>query len=864
MKVLFVTGDLRDGDFLEHEVKKVASNIQIEISPDARDAVSRLDPSASYDLVLIDAQLPNGECQALINRIRQQNLPLAVVVVIGPNDEDPPAKFIAGGADDYVVKRPNYVSRVPALLQQTLERYRGRAQRRARTIRVLYAGDMENARRHLGSVPFVELEAAFVNEDGTVHRPPGTHPTSLACDLVVLEDQALGVHVLKVLKDVISRWPDYPVVLLLAAGQEEMAIQALRLGASDCIIKSGDYYGRFLLSLDGLIARRDMVREKMALRASEERLRMIIEFVPACVALLASDGTFLAMNWAGLSLVGAKHVDDIVGKNLFTLLGPPQDEQLRAYVSRICGGERDSVRVKWAGLDGLARELEMRAVPLRRDPNGTTVALAVIQDVTHVASGEEVLALQERCDRLSQDLKEIEAAKQELAEQKRAAEEALATAEVKLAEAAALQEGERGRWESSLEESRRKEGEAAEKAKAAEDALKVAEERLDEAAARHASERAGLESTLKDLEQQLQSADEHRTMLEEALLAAKSRCTELADSHQAEIGQLQNRMAEVEQKAQAARDEKNTLEEILHELEGKHEEFVLALRAEKTQAEAARDELARSLAAAEEQHRAVGDELTAARERVAELTSLLEDERAQWQKVRQELEESRSNTEARVAFMNGLLRSAEERYGALRESFNAENVRWEAVRQESDRQQSELAAQRNALDAEKQEMHLRLNGALAEAEEERSRIEAERQDLDRQRQAAEEQRRLAEEQVSRLAGELRAMEAKLAEGTAALQSERDTWEAGRQDWIGSVRRPKSSGGSPKNRPAGLQRNFARWRLNSPKGPRRFRANATRGKPGARIGSAATGGRRAAAARRRTGRQACRGTSRDGG
>jgi DNA-binding response OmpR family regulator len=63
MKVLFVTGDLRDGDFLEHEIKKVASNIQVEISPDARDAVSRLDPSSSYDLVLIDAQLSSGECQ---------------------------------------------------------------------------------------------------------------------------------------------------------------------------------------------------------------------------------------------------------------------------------------------------------------------------------------------------------------------------------------------------------------------------------------------------------------------------------------------------------------------------------------------------------------------------------------------------------------------------------------------------------------------------------------------------------------------------------------------------------------------------------------------------------------------------------
>ena len=781
MKVLFVTGDLRDGDFLEHEIRKVGSNIQVEISPDARDAASRLDPSASYDLVLIDALLSNGECQALINHIRQQNLLLPVVVIIGPNGEDPPGKLLAGGADDYIVKRPNYVSRMPALFQQALERYRSRAQRRARTIRVLYAGDMENARRHLGSVPFIELEAVVVNADGAVHRPTGTHPTSLACDLVVLEDQALGVHVLKVLKDVTTRWPDYPVLLLLAPGQEDMALQALRLGASDCIIKNGDYYERFLLSLDGLIARRDLVREKMALRSSEERLRMVIEFVPTCVTLLASDGTFLAMNWAGLSLVGAKHVDDVVGKNLFSLVGPPQDERLRAYVTRICSGERDSIRMKWAGLDGVAREIELRAVPLRRDPNGTTAALTIMQDMSHAASGEELKELQERSERLSQALKEAETARREVAEQKRLAEESLATAEVKLAEAAARQEGERARWESALHEARQKEQDTAAKGRLVEDALRAAEEQLAEATAHQASARAGWESSSKDLEQQLQSVDEHRTMLEEALLAAKSRYADLTETHQAEMSQLETRMAEVEQRAQAARDEKNTLEEILHELQGKHEAFVGTLRAEKTQAEAARDELAQRLAAAEEQGRAAGNELAAAQTRLAELPSLMDSERAQWQNLRQELEEGRGNAEAQVAFMSDLLRSAEERYSALRESFNAESARWEASRQESDRQQLELLTQRSALDAEKQAADQRVGEALAAAENERSRLEAARQGLELQRQSADEQRQLAEERVNRLAEDLRAAEARLSESAAGLQGERDAWEAARTD-----------------------------------------------------------------------------------
>ncbi len=95
MKVLYVTGDLRDGDYVEHEVGRVASNIQLELSPDMRDSMVRLDSAGRYDLVLLESQIPNGDCLTLINHIRQQNLPVAILVIIGPADEDPPRSLAA-------------------------------------------------------------------------------------------------------------------------------------------------------------------------------------------------------------------------------------------------------------------------------------------------------------------------------------------------------------------------------------------------------------------------------------------------------------------------------------------------------------------------------------------------------------------------------------------------------------------------------------------------------------------------------------------------------------------------------------------------------------------------------------------------
>jgi DNA-binding response OmpR family regulator len=114
MNVLYVTGQLWDADFLEHELHKIAPNIHLDVAPRLEDALARISVAGRYDVLLLDSALPTDESQSLIAQVREQGLPITVVALVPATGEDPPLAMLEAGADDYLVKRPNFTKSLPA------------------------------------------------------------------------------------------------------------------------------------------------------------------------------------------------------------------------------------------------------------------------------------------------------------------------------------------------------------------------------------------------------------------------------------------------------------------------------------------------------------------------------------------------------------------------------------------------------------------------------------------------------------------------------------------------------------------------------------------------------------------------------
>jgi len=89
-----------------------------------------------------------------------------------------------------------------------------------------------------------------------------------------------GLDLLKRVKEI---QPPPAVILVTGQGDQQVAVTALKSGAADYLVKEGDYLHRLPAALTNAIAQNRLAREQAALRAAEQRFRVLVEQLPAAV-----------------------------------------------------------------------------------------------------------------------------------------------------------------------------------------------------------------------------------------------------------------------------------------------------------------------------------------------------------------------------------------------------------------------------------------------------------------------------------------------------------------------------------------------------------------------------------------------------
>jgi PAS domain S-box-containing protein len=136
-----------------------------------------------------------------------------------------------------------------------------------------------------------------------------------------------------------------------------------------------------------------LAEQEAASRASEERLRAIVQAGPDCIKLLDRQGFLLEMNPAGLAMMGAVSAEQVLGQYVPDLLAPEYRAAYLELHQQVLAGQQRRMEYEVLRLDGRRRWLETHAVPLR-DHHGEIVAhLAVTRDISVRKAMEEELAL---------------------------------------------------------------------------------------------------------------------------------------------------------------------------------------------------------------------------------------------------------------------------------------------------------------------------------------------------------------------------------------------------------------------------------------------------------------------------------------
>ena len=325
MRVLYIEDDARDADLTVRTLTRNAPHLTVETVSSIAEAYERLEhiASAPIDLVLTDMQLRDGDGLSLLTHIRENSLPLAVVIVTGVGDEETAVGAFKARADDYVVKRKGYLDRLAVILESAFNHYKADAARRAKPLQLLYAtanlADIENTRRHLA-----------VHADHIRLSPLSTPPESVSpwrysarqYDVILMDFQFPDPNALHVVRELnLNPSQDMPIVLVCNEADEEWARQGLKFGASGCLVKRPGYLFQLPWELEQAYAQADLRRREAALHASEERSRAILNAIPDLMFLLDRDGTYLDYHVSDESSL-LKPASEFIGKKYTDVLPP--------------------------------------------------------------------------------------------------------------------------------------------------------------------------------------------------------------------------------------------------------------------------------------------------------------------------------------------------------------------------------------------------------------------------------------------------------------------------------------------------------------------------------------------------------------
>ncbi|MFA5908270.1 MAG: PAS domain S-box protein [Vicinamibacterales bacterium] len=199
--------------------------------------------------------------------------------------------------------------------------------------------------------------------------------------------------------------PDAILILLVDGGTPPAdRAAALESGADLCLPR--DVAAPELLAAVAACLRRKTTID--TLRASESRLRAIVETEPECVKVVSLDGRLLDMNPAGLRMIEAQDAGEVLGRPVVELVHAGDRGAFLALHQRSAAGEAGRLQFRIVGLRGTPRWVDTHSVPLRAADGTITSILSVTHDVTDRKRAEDALQQSEaRFRELADNLRDV-------------------------------------------------------------------------------------------------------------------------------------------------------------------------------------------------------------------------------------------------------------------------------------------------------------------------------------------------------------------------------------------------------------------------------------------------------------------------
>lgn len=293
ISVLYAEDNPADADLTRAHLARNAPDFALEIVHEAGEFLNRA-RRGEHGVLLLDQRLPDMDGIEVLRALMREEGHAPVVLITGAGDGELATLALRLGAEDYVPKRSGYLDRLPDLLRRVVERRRqlaGSPSHRATPRRILVVDDDPTDAalivEHLArSAPHITVEIAGDPGSALLRLGPETGFDLLICDYLLP-----GMNGLEFMAEARRSGVHVPFILVTGMGNEDVVVSALKLGASDYLLKHGRHYAELALRIELAIDRHrlqlandraaaelaERQRALAALRESEQQLNLALD-----------------------------------------------------------------------------------------------------------------------------------------------------------------------------------------------------------------------------------------------------------------------------------------------------------------------------------------------------------------------------------------------------------------------------------------------------------------------------------------------------------------------------------------------------------------------------------------------------------
>lgn len=320
MHILLLEDNTNDAKLTKIGVERFIHGCKVDICPTLKHAKEMLNKGVHFDIALLDMQLPDGSGLDMLMEIRLSGIKLPVIMITGSGNEEVATTVLKAGADDYVIKRQGYIEKLPSIIECAIKCYQQKSEELKEFIDVLYvehhSTDIDLTLRHLKQfAPYIRIKFVATAEEALKMTEMITDKPFIY--KVILLDYLLpGINALEFIKIVRQEQKlSIPIILVSGQGSEEVAIQALKLGANDYIVKRENYLYRLPSIIQNVHQHSELIKKQSELTLSESKYRLLADNAGDVIFLLDMNLNYTYVSPAVKTLRGFEP-DEVINQNL--------------------------------------------------------------------------------------------------------------------------------------------------------------------------------------------------------------------------------------------------------------------------------------------------------------------------------------------------------------------------------------------------------------------------------------------------------------------------------------------------------------------------------------------------------------------